>query len=662
MKFSYSLLKKILPQIPSKKAVVAELTMHSFEAEEGGGDTLLIDVPANRYSDAASHLGIARELAVILGKKLRDIIPDEKVVGVRNRGLLKARVAQSEDCPRYALALLKLAKMPRTPAWMRKVLSSCGIQPINGVVDIMNYVMLEIGQPLHAFDADRLQSLSLSVRRAKENERITTLDGQQKALPRGTLVIAEGNTPLAIAGIKGGIHAGIGDRTSRIVIEAANFSPSAIYRASRALGLVTDAALRFSHFLSPLLVEWGIRRAVALLAAQGAILEDSIDIYPNPCSEEVIEFDLERYRRLIGTNIARRTAEQCFRGLGFVVMPLQKRKDALLVKVPAWRTDIASFEDLAEEIARFEGYESLPSTPPRVAVLPPQRDDSISLQDRARILLTGMRVDEIYSSSFLSQELAEEYKGSVSGEVVRVENPISEEGEYLRPSLLPRIAIALSENAKFFPEVRVFEIGKVFSYVAKGSIRERWALGIGIATKKDERIALELKGIVHRLLGGLGGKDVAFSHYDGALRITVAGEEVGILYPLRRRKGILKKGWHAALAEIDLEKILLLVEEEEAFRPIAPYPSVTRDISLLVHQDTRVGELIAAMEQAGSELLSDIDMLDEYRSDAFPGKRSITLRVVLQPTTRTLRDEEIQEEISRIVRVAEQNFGAVLRT
>ncbi|RMD62820.1 phenylalanine--tRNA ligase subunit beta [Candidatus Parcubacteria bacterium] len=500
------------------------------------------------------------------------------------------------------------------------------------------------------------------MRRAKANERITTLDGQEKVLPRGTLVIAEGNTPLAIAGIKGGVHAGIGEHTSRIVVEAANFAPSAIYRASRALGLVTDASLRFSHFLSPLLVEWGMRRAIALLAAQGAVLEDSVDLYPHPRGEEVIEFDTERYRHLVGASIARRTAEQRFRGLGFTVLPFQKRKDAVLVKVPAWRTDISCFEDLAEELARLEGYESLPSIPPRVAVVPPQRDDSISLQDRARTLLAGMRVDEIYSSSFLSRKLAEEYGDGGHEQLVRVENPISEEGEYLRPSLLPRIAIALSENAKFFPEVRVFEIGKIFSYAAGNNIRERWALGIGIAVKKDERIALELKGLVHRLLMGLGGKDIAFSHRGGALRVAVSGEEVGILQPMRRKKGVLKKGWHAALAEIDLEKILLLVEEEEAFRPIAPYPSVARDISLLVREDTRVGELIAAMEQAGSDLLSDIDMLDEYRSEAFPGKRSITLRVVLQPMDHTLRDEEIQEEIRRIVRAAEQNFGAVLRT
>jgi phenylalanyl-tRNA synthetase beta chain len=732
MKFSYALIKKLAPKAPPIGKLADGLNAHAFEVERFAGDLLDINLPANRYSDAASHIGIAREAAAIFsarGVRLRPIRlwrrsafggglrlkdPVRTIVNQPSgHGLITVTVENPKRCPRYAARVFDIPAIKPSPAWMQKVLTTCGLKPVSGIVDLMNYVMLETGQPLHAFDHDRIadsrgphadrrgksrrqsasgphKSASIVVRRAKKGERFETLDDQQCVLEPDDLVIADTKKALAIAGVKGGKNSGIERGTKRIVVEAANFSGPGIYRTSRRLKLPTDAAVRFMHNVSPALVDHGLDRATELLVGMGATLIDSADVYPKPAGDEVIEFDPGRYERLIGAPIAPAQARKYFQSLGFSVENADQRglhadrrgkglresasgqrKSAFLVRVPAWRTDIETPEDLIEEAARLFGYNALPSEPPAVSIRPAVEDDAIILKDRARTLLAGYRVDELVSSSFLgTADLAghEPTDGMFGApeRIVEVENPIAEDKRYLRPSVLPLLLAAVRRNSRSFDVVRLFEIGKVFSR-AKSGVDEELALGIVLAAKDEPKLIFELKGLVDGFLKSLGLEEFFIAEQDGRLRIEVDHAVLGNLRLVR-----LERRWVAAAGELNLNKVLALAEGEREYRPLPKYPAVVRDVSFLVGRDVRIGDILAAIQEASPAIVGDVDLTDEYMDEKLSSppspdgsgrasKQSLTFRIVFQAEDRTLTDAEVNREFRKIVTAVREKFRAGVR-
>ncbi len=648
MKFSYALIKKLSPRLPGITKVAEASNLYSFEVEEAAGDLLDIAMPANRYSDAASHIGIAREVSAALEKPFKS--PVKEIINPPSgQGILKVEVENRAACPRYSARVFEIKKLPATPAWMKGVFKTCGLKPINGIVDLTNYVMLETGQPLHAFDAGKLASGKIIVRKAKNGEKIETLDGQRFELNPNDIVIADSSKALGIAGIKGGLNSGVDGRTRRIIVEAANFDPVRIFKTSRRLKLVTDASVRFSHGLSPELAGQGMDRITELLIKSGAKLVDSVDIYPKKAGDGIIEFTPERYKSLIGAEISQAKAKKIFMSIGFLIEKngaKKKSPDSFLVRVPAWRTDVENQEDLIEEAARFIGYNKMKPQMPTVALKPAQEEDMVILKEKVRRFLVNVNLNEVYNHSFSDE-------GGKSA--VGLENPISSEFKELRQTLQAGLLKNVADNGRFFDEVRVFEIGKIFKSEG-GNVRENLHLGIAIGARKKSSV-LELKGIFDDLLRSLGLEDFRMTESAGeALRIESGKRIFGSI-----KAANLEKGWVASVGEISLDAILPVIEEERAFKPLPKYPAVMRDISVLLSVDARIGQVMEAIERASSKSVEDVDLIDEYVDEKFDGKQSLTFRIIFQSEDKTLTDAEVDRDLSKIISELKKTFRAEVR-
>ncbi|OGY63116.1 MAG: phenylalanine--tRNA ligase subunit beta [Candidatus Harrisonbacteria bacterium RIFCSPHIGHO2_01_FULL_44_13] len=656
MKFSYTLLKKLAPVIKSSEQLMEALAFHAFEVEKVDGDVIDIVIPANRYSDAASHYGMAVVVSAILGKKT----PELKLPALKSKAQslnFKVGIDSKKLCPRYSGLYAEINKIGKSPEWMQKILISCGLRPINNIVDVMNYVMLEIGQPLHAFDFDEIESVkskiqnpkskNIVVRLAKEGEKIETIDGGKYDLDVNDLVIADEKGALAIAGVKGGKRAEVSLKTKRIIVEAANFDSVSVYKTSRRLNLFTDASARFSHGLAPVLVEKGIKRAAQLLKEVcGARLGDWLDVnYVKP-SKTIIKFDVERFNKLTGLSLSEKACLEYLKKLGF-----QAR--GKFIEPPAERTDILIFEDLAEEIVNLYGYDRLLSVVPRALLSPSGAEDQIVLKDKIRSILTGFGLSEVYNYSFIGEpdpNLQNKFS------LVELVNPIADDKKYLRPSLFPHLTRNIEENFRFYDEVRIFEIGRVFAKasgkngIASG-INEQLSLGIALGLKKGAPF-LELKGIVEQMLGQAGLVDY-FTKEDGEGRLRLESDH--------RTLGYLIAKDNKALAEINLDELLQLVVGEKEYRPLPKYPSATRDLSFMVDAEARVAAIQNIIENT-SHLLDDADLLDWYEDPKLgPNRKSLTFRLVFQAEDRTLTDEEVDQELGKIVASLKEKFDVELR-
>ncbi len=662
MKFSYSLLKQFLPELKNKTQVIDALSMHAFEAEEAVENTIEISLPPNRYSDAVSHIGIARELSAIFNLKIdkRGVkalpynAPHAKPKNAPK--LFSITIKEKKLCTRYAAQYFENIKISPSPKWMQDALMESGLRPINNVVDSMNYVMLETGQPLHAFDYDKLAKngkANLIIRRAERNESLVSIDGVKYALTSEMLVIADKDKPLIIAGIKGGTGCEVTEKTKRIIVEAANFDFVSILKTSKKLGLSTDASQRFSHNLSPALVEIGLNRAEdALLKLANAKAGERFDSLAKPLPKKLIKFDVLACNKLIGITLTEKEAGVYLQKLGFKNI----KKD--LWEVPSTRNDIETQEDMTEEIVRLYGYAKVAPKAPRALLVPPETNDAIVLRESIRNVLVGFGFDEVYNHSFIAKDDIVENK-IWREKSISLLNPTSAEFEYLRPSLLPMLLKNADANARYFPRIRLFEIGNVF--LNNGSMaRESTNLGI-VVSEKGSGVFFELKGIVTHLLKSIGlsefymkevmSKDNPF-FVGGYLELKADNIHFGYL-------GVSRDG--ASVAELDLKALLPLVEGEHEFIPLQKYPTVMRDISMFVSTDIRIGELIQAIQEVNLKLISDVDLVDEYIDEAWANLQSITLRVMFEAKDRTLTSEEVDREMKKITELLQKQFSAKLR-
>lgn len=656
MLFSFSLIKKFAPGQYDKKALIEKLNLNSFEAADAEGDAIEVSVPPNRYSDAASHVGIARETAVIFDIELKDVLKKIKP-DIAKDGPLSVKVMDAQLCERYLATYVADVNVGASPAWLKEVLETCGIRSINNVVDIMNYVMLEIGQPMHAFDAEKIQK-GIVVRKAKPKEAIETLDGGTYKLEKDMLVIADEKQPLAIAGIKGGKKSEVTTGTKHILIEAANFDGVTAYTASRKLNLRTDASIRFSHALAPELAALGMQRALQLIKeVAGGKSYRTIDIYPKKATVELLALDLEKINRILGVSFSSAQAVKTLKQLGFT----QEKK---LWRVPAFRPDIQNIEDIAEELVRFYGLNHVPMTPPAVALGLAFEEDQLILKDKLRNFLKGAGASEVYNYAFVSEEECQVSPVGVFGykSSVPLANPISSQYAYLRDNLAPGLIKNIKDNLRFYDEVRIFEIGTIFGKDPQGAVQEKLVLGIALAAKQS---VLELKGLIDALFGQLGftgysmpdlNLDSKALHPKEALRIETDEHEVVGYF------GSLKGIRHGSIAELDLGRLLKIIEEEREFKPIPKYPSVMRDVSLLVSRSVRVGEILSLLQNVSPKLIDNVDLIDFYEDEKLGGDRkSLTFRIVFQAEDRTLTDEEVDREMAIITKVIEDRFDAEIR-
>ncbi len=636
MKFSYRLLKKYLPELPAKRKVVSALNLHVFEAEDLGGDVIDVSVSPNRYSDAGSHIGLAKELAIVLGlkqgsvPKLKTILRPIKLAG------LEVKISAPKRVARYSALVFDNISVKQSPAWIKSVLKSCGLKPVNNVVDLMNLVMLETGQPLHAFDFDKISvsggRKSVEIRLAKKGEVITTLDGNSYNLDSQTLLIADSKQPLAIAGIKGGKAAEVNKDTKRILVEAANFDGVSIYQTVRHLNLTTDASSRFTHNLHPALTAAALNRVKELkneLGREAKIIgawDSGFNIKPR-----LIKPDITRISRLLGLHLNQRAVFSVLKKIGL------KPAGRGFYEIPILRQDLENQEDLAEEVVRLIGYEFISPQPPLIGLMPTEYEEMVEFKDKLRLILAGFGFDEVYNSSFNSE------KGDWA---VEIANPIAEDKKYLRPDLLCHLDRNITHNLKFFDDARIFEVGQAFNAV-KGVIYESGRLGLAVSLKANNGF-FELKGVLESLFESLGIADflIAETEEKGVMAVKTGDSTLGYLYYLPDR----------SLAEIDLASLLAAANEDMEFRPLPLYPAVVRDISLLADSSIKVGDLIQEIQLSDLKEIEDVDLIDEY-FDKTGARQSVTLRVVFRADDHTLTSEEVDRKIKNILSLLLDKFG-----
>jgi phenylalanyl-tRNA synthetase beta chain len=692
MKISYNWLKEFVNLDLSPRDLATKLTMAGLavDAVEPHSEdfALEIDLTSNR-PDCLSHLGVAREAATIEGKPLR--AQEAKIHEARTRtsDVTSVEILNPDLCPRYTARVIKGVKIGPSPEWLVKRLEVMGQRSVNNVADITNYVMLELGQPLHAFDLHQLRGERIIVRVAKSGESITTLDGEERELTPEMLVIADAERPVALAGIKGGQDSGITDSTTDVLLEAAYFSPKQVRATSKALALSTEASYRFERGTDPEIVAAASDRAAALIAeiAGGEVLNGLEDVYPLKADRPWIRFRRARYSVLTGLEIDLGEAERILRSLGFTV-EADVENDSLRAQAPSWRIDVSIEEDLIEEVARIAGYDnlkiSLPGSAGAGAYLAGESGRRI-----ARGALTALGYSEAVSFSFVNGETDARVSDEPDQARLTLRNPIDDTQGRLRTSLLGGLLDALERNFNYgMRNVRLFEIGKCFLN-AGGDVGEqrpqeieRLALvATGARNEADWQAAsssnegkidfFDLKGAVEAVVEGLGlpelefrqDETISYLHPGRAARLFWKGDAVGQIGQAHPR---LAAGYKfkqpVFLAELNFGALLLADRMEVRYHPLPKYPTVVRDLALLI--DTGVS--FAAIEEAIHGLkipeLVGVRLFDLYAGKELPqGKRSIALSLRYRAADRTLIDDEVNARHERVVKTLTTQFGAEAR-
>ena len=693
MLFSYNWLQDYIKEKLPKPGKLAELlTMHFAEVEEikpRGKDFVLdIEIKPARAGDCFSHWGVARECAAVLNSKFQmpstELMEEKKL---KAKDFIKIEVKNKAICPRYTARVITEVKVGPSPQWLRKRLEVCGLQSINNVVDVTNFVMLETGQPLHAFDFDKLRSINskskmkkIIVRFAKKGERITTLDRQKFNLDKNILVIADEKGPIAIAGIKGGKEPEIDSKTKAVVLESANFNRIVIRQGSRALKLKTDASWRFEHGIDPNLTKTAIDRAAALIQeiAGGKVAQGLVDFYPQKARVKRIKLDLAYVEKLLGVKIPKKEIIRILKSLEFKVKSLNSK--ILEVEVPTFRLDVSIPEDLIEEVGRIYGYEKIPAIVPKASLLPPKRNLEIFWEEFSKDVLKEVGFSEVYNYSFINEKKAKIF-GYTIKELLEIENPMSENQKYLSPSFIPNLLENVKENFKYFKEIRIFELGKMFKKLktrsSKLEVVEKRALTGLIARKQGGDGFYELKGAVDTLLEKIGIAKVWYDEYQPTpekskaaiwapgkcAEIKVNHEEIGFLGEISPKVlEALKIKGKVVLFDFDFEKLQDLASQEREYRPISPYPAAVRDLAILVPREVKVAEVLKRIDEVGSNLVLDVDLFDLYEGEEIPeGKKNLAFHIIYQAEDRTLKAEEIDKIHKKIVRALEKNLGWEVR-
>ncbi len=663
------------------------------------GDVIFdLDVTPNR-PDCLSVIGIAREIAALTGEPLRlSQIHYEELEDLIG-SFASVDIAEPELCPRYCASLVTGIKIAPSPSWLQQCLNSCGMRPINNVVDVTNYVMLEYGQPLHAFDYHKLKGGQIIVRRAGNGETITTIDGTERTLNPDILVIADKEEAVAVAGIMGGLDSEVTDKTNTILLESANFNQATIRRGCSHLQFQSEASIRFDKGLNSDLPLLPLKRATQLLLelAGDRAARGIIDVYPGKSEPKLISLTAREVERLSGLKVDIDEILKVLKALGFECQESNSGSQ-ISVSVPYWRSDIKCPADLVEETVRIIGYEKIPIT--RLSSPLPQQKSNLSpsaqqsnLKEKLRNTLTGFGFQEILTYSLVSLEKLQRLSPKLELKIppLKVANPMTREQEFLRTSLRAGLLSTLSHNQKFEQAgIRLFEIGKAFlphhppviASKAKQSQEEKElpqekemlcavlsgpSVELSWQADKEPLDFFDAKGVVENLLNQLGlkasfdtGDDEILFPGRGA-NIIVEDDKVGIVGDVHPRVAQAFELSNAiCLIEIDMEKLLTKVTGIKEYQSIPRFPSVTRDIALVVDEQIsyrRAEEIIQSFP-----LVTQITLFDLYRGKQIPdGKKSFAIRIIYQSPSHTLTDEEVDQTQEQMLARLHQELGATLR-
>ena len=685
MKVSFNWLKEFVEISQSPQEIADCLTMGGVEVESlvplGGGDWVLdVAVAANR-GDCLSVIGLAREVAAITGAKAH--IPNTKVVAKAARAHgLDVTVEDAELCPRYCARFISGLHVAASPSWVQLRLETCGIRSINNVVDATNLVMLETGQPLHAFDWDKLQTKRIVVRTAGKTQSFIALDGLERELKSGDLVICDSDTPVALAGIIGGLVTEVSPGTVTILLESAHFNPLAVRKTAKRLGLHSEASYRFERFVDPEGTLFALERAGAILAevAGGKADRGTVDCRPQRHKPAKIFLRDARVKGLAGIAIEQKEIARVLSPLGLRIQ--RRSKNGLEIVVPSYRNDLTREADLVEEVARLRGYANIPAKLPLVR---PQarRDPQLHWERKIRCFLAGEGLTQVVNLTFAGREMNQTFAGlwEFAPVAVPVLNPLTQDNAEMRVSLLSGLVEKLRSHAE--QKVRalcVFEFGKAFSQASTGAHEEKLYLGglcygyrtqLGLRASERPWGFLEVKGVVEGVLEILGilqdviwtgDETPPFLHPGKGAVLVRHGQTLGLVGDIHPDLCDRLNLPSCSLFELDFAPLVQYARPDFAVRSLPRFPSVERDVALVVEDTFQADRIVHWIKGNGHFLIEDVKVFDEYRGNQVPERmKSLAYKISYRAPDRTLTDAEVNELHHALIAKLVENFEVQIR-
>lgn len=648
------------------------------------GDVVFdLEVTPNR-PDLNSVIGIAREIAAITGNALKLPAITLAAAGGKVEELVSVRLDDAENCPRYTARVIKGVKVGPSPDWLKSTLEKVGIRSISNVVDATNYVMLEIGQPLHAFDYHLIAKgadgkPTIVVRRATAGEKFKTLDDQERTLTNEMLLIADEQKGIALAGVMGGANTEINDQTVDVLIESAYFHPTNIRRTSKQLGLRSESSYRFERGADVNISDWASQRAAQLIleTAGGQLAEGVVDMQPKAKDVKTIVLRYAKTEAMLGMKIPHADQVTLLGKLGFE--PGAQTNDSCVFTVPSWRVDMKRETDLIEEIERLHGLAKTPATPPRGAIGTNAFDSIYDQIGEVRRILAGLGLNEAQGQTLVSRA---ECRGSSDEEIVALANPLSSDMDVLRPSLLPGLIHSLRHNVtRKNYDVALFEIGRVFLKNNNATKEERRvaialtgqrALNFWSGAERDAKFDVaDLKGLVEELLEQFGVRGVVFARREAttglfleSATITLGGKlplgEFGLVSPVLAKKYDLRDA--VLLAELSLDQLLARRNAAKSFKALPQFPSSRRDVAMLVPEAVTHEAVLQAVKQAKAANLEAVELFDVFRGKNVPeGQKSLAYAFTYRGADKTLTDADVNAAHAKVVEALKAQLKAELR-
>ena len=636
----------------------------------GSDDTVVAFEITDNRPDCYSILGLAREAAAAFNKPMRhhDPVVRGGAAGELSE-LLEVEVPAEDLCRRYTARMVRNVKIAPSPKWLRQRLRANGVRPINNIVDITNYVMLEYGQPMHAFDYRYVGSGKIIVRRSEPGEALTTLDGNVRTLTPGMLVIADETKPIGLAGIMGGENSEIMDDTVDVVFESANFNGTSIRQTALALGMRTEASGKFEKNIDPLLTLPAVDRACELVELLGAgeVMDGVIDVLNDIPEPRTIELEPDRINALLGTDISEADMVEYLRRLE---IPVEGHE----IRVPSWRPDLVGMADIAEEVGRLFGYNNIPTTTFRGAATEGGYTEAMKLENRAGSLCRSLGYSEILTYSFVSPSIFDQIRlpeDSSLRNAMRIQNPLGEDASIMRTVALPSmLAILARNNAYHNDAVKLYELAKV--YLPKpGQILPDEPKHLVLGTYGEHEDFFKMKGEIEAFLRGMNVPEARYTaekhdptfHPGRCARVSVGGVDLGCfgqIHPLVARSYGIDGEIFAA--ELNFTALLSLQLPEKTYTPLPKYPAVTRDIAVVCDEAVTVAALSDCIRAAGGKLLRSVELFDIYRGKGIAsGSKSAAFRLTLRADDRTLTDADSDGVVSAVLAALEKELNAKLR-
>ncbi len=632
----------------------------------GADDSIVEFEITNNRPDCLSVIGLARETAATFGTELKLHKPEVKGAGGDINEHLAIEIKNPDLCPRYTARMVKNIKIEPSPLWMRQRLRASGVRPINNIVDITNYVMLEYGQPMHAFDYACLDEGKIIVRTAEDGEIMNTLDDQERKLDSTMLVIADSSKPVAVAGVMGGANSEITENTKFVVFESANFNGTSVRRTAAKLTMRTDASGRFEKGLDQENTWDAVQRACELVEMLGAgeVIDGIIDVIAKEYKPLKLDLQPDRINALLGTDISEEFMAEALESLGFTV-------ENGVVTVPSWRGDIEHYSDLAEEVARLYGYNDIEPTMLKGETTMGALTVKQSLERQVASMCRALGFSEIYTYSFISPSAYDKIRLAPDSSLrnsVRILNPLGEDTSVMRTTSLPSMLEIMSRNNSYRNEnVRLYELARIYRNIGEELPDERVILTLGAYGDTD---FFKMKGAVEAILKGMRVENVSFeaesgnpSYHPGRCAVVKSGDTVlgvmGQLHPLTAAAYDLGESY---AVELDFYNCIAARSDEKGYEPIPRYPAITRDIAVVVDDEVTIASLVNTIKKAGGKLLKGVKLFDIYKGEHIQaGKKSTAFSLKLRADDQTLTDQMADDTVNGVLTAIKDELGGVIR-